>query len=439
MAYRKLLLNSVAWALFAASISPSIAFAENHEANNYCQTTPVRSNALDLPSKHAWDLFVVLNHPAVDEEIERGQADCTLPMGSPGSTSVWETWRNAETEVFLDGGVEPPEWNDNSLPDERPGTVPLNPTAELSVSTLNADEAERQLIEYLSFHDATSQTVNPSFSPEDGVFQGGGGFGETRMNRSTYEFVKRNCLWSREGQQRYAAAVVGGNKPPISFPMDSIEVKAAWLDLANENIPEDRWSSYYSVEYEDKTYGLVALHILTKDIPNWFWATFHHKDAPDNTFDVPDEHGQPAQLAGTVWENYLLGGTQIDYVTPDGAPTILSDHYVEFGFQRSSCINCHATATAAPDGSGGPSQPMSLCILNGSIPSLGLSTDVCKSLVGEHLFNPSTDELWEELGTPPGSWFRPGGELFHVQTDFLWSLPFRAKSETEQPPARCEW
>jgi hypothetical protein len=439
MLHGKVFINSVVCSLLATSISIPPALAQNHEAKNYCQTTPVRSNALDLPSKHAWDLFVVLNHPAVSEEIERGQPDCNLPIGTPGSTSVWETWRNAETEVFLDDGVEPPEWNDNSLPDEGPGTVPLNLSAKLSVTALNADAAQRQLIEYLSFHDASSTTVKPSFSPGDGVFQGGGGFGETRMNRSTYEFVKRNCLWSREGQQRYAAAAVEGSKPAISFPMDSIEVKAAWLDLAGESIPEDHWDTYYSAEYEGKIYGLVALHVLTKDVPNWFWATFHHKDAPDNPFDVHDGHGQPAQLSGTVWENYFLGGTQIDYVTPDGAPTILSDHYVEFGFQRSSCISCHATATAAPDGSGGPSQPMSLCMLNGSMPSVGLSTDVCKSLIGEHLYDPSTDQLWEQLGTPPGSWFRPGGELLHVQTDFLWSLPFRAKSETGQPPARCEW
>ena len=28
------------------------------------------------------------------------------------------------------------------------------------------------------------------------------------------------------------------------------------------------------------TFGLTALHITTKDLPNWLWATFEHVDNP---------------------------------------------------------------------------------------------------------------------------------------------------------------
>ena len=97
---------------------------------NYCQSAPIRADALDFPSKHAWDLFLMLSHPAVDRQIERGRADCTKPIGTPGTTAVWETWRNAGKgedvpgEVFLKDGKEPPHWNDNEIKDYKPGGVP---------------------------------------------------------------------------------------------------------------------------------------------------------------------------------------------------------------------------------------------------------------------------------------------------------------------------
>ena len=401
--------------------------AHAQTSTNHCQVSPNRSDSVDFPSRHAWHLFIALNHPAVDESIERGQPDCTRPIGAPGSTALWETWRNAASEVFLSNGAEPPEWSDNSLPDENPGSVP-----EMAVAVASMETPQRQAL--LSFHDSRSRIVRPQFSPGDGVFTGSGGFGETRMNRATYEFVKRNCLWSQEGLMRYAQAVIDGKKPPLVFPVDSIEVKAAWLDFEEAGIPTDQQDRYYTAEFGDKKYGLTSLHILTKDIPNWFWATFHHVDAPDNAFETPDDFGRPPLLDGTVWENYVLGGTQIDFVTPTGRPTILSDHYVEFGFQRSSCITCHATATISPDGSEGPNQPMSLCLLSPDI--IG---EPCKQMIGEHLFKPGTLELWHERGAPFAEWFEQNGSPFHLQTDFVWSIPFRARSESSPPPSRCIW
>jgi hypothetical protein len=424
------LIIGAVWTVLATNEAPA-----QQTIGVHCRVKPVRTNALDFPSKHAWDLFISLNHPAIDRKIARGEPDCSLPIGTPGTTAVWETWRNAETEVYLEKGAEPPDWNDNSLPDAPPATVPQFSISSTEMKALAAKER----MQFLSFHDFGTRTIKPKFSPEDGVFKGEGGFGETRMNRWTYDFIKRNCLWSKEGQQRYAGAVLAGKKGPISFPVDSIEVKAAWLDFLAHGIPEKDQKKYYTAEYKGRKYGLTSLHIITKDIPNWFWATFHHVDAPKNPFETKDTYGRPSDLNGTVWENYVLGGTQIDFVTPEGKPKILSDHYIEFNFQRSSCITCHATATVSADGSRGPSQPMALCILNGSIPEIGLTAEICRRLVGEHLFRPGEAKLWEELGTPRASWFEKNGKLFYLQTDFVWSIPFRAKNEASPPPKRCLW
>jgi hypothetical protein len=400
--------------------------------SRFCAEAPVRTEAVDNPSKHAWDLFLTLSHPAKEKTVARGEPDCSKRIGTPGTTAVWETWRNAATEVYLSNGIEPPVWQDTSLPDEKPGTVPPRPID---------DSGE----EIKSLHNLRKTSgAGPFFSP-DGIFNNQGGFGETRLNKSTYDFVRNECLFSVGGQQRYAKAVVDGKKPPIKFPVDSIEVKAAWLDFEKENIPPEKWGTYYTAEYtppgetRKKKYGLVALHILTKDIPNWFWASFHHKDSPGNPFEGGDTYGQPKILAGTVWENYKLGGTQIDFTHPTGGATILSDYYVEFGFQRSSCVTCHATATISPTSSMPAAQFKALCSLTPNLPDLPLTVEACKKIIGEDAFKPGTDELRFERGVPNPLWFEKDGKPYYLQTDFVYSIRFRGQPETVSPPARCIW
>lgn len=403
---------------------------------NYCQTTPSRSNALDLPSKHAWDLFLILNHPALDKNLGRGLPDCSKPIGAPGTTAVWETWRNAASEVYLQDGSEPPNWDDTKLhPDEAPGKVPLP-----------SKKSEPGRIGFL-------------FSPTDGIFHGAGAFGETRMNRATYEFVRNQCLYSVEGQQRYAAAFEENKKPAIRFPVDAIEAKAAWIDFTDPKgdqtappIPESEWNTYYIAEYNGKKYGLIALHFLTKDTPNWFWASFHHKNQPEYDkvqMTSPDAAGPPAVLRGTVWENYRLGGTQVEFTTPTGSPTILGDQVVEYGFLRSSCMTCHANATISKEIWTTPrgrkktempfAQQIALCAIEPKYVDPANPVEECKKLIGEHAFKPGSDKLVVERGAPDPAWYEKEGKLFYLQTDFVFSIPFRARSETAPPPDRCKW
>jgi hypothetical protein len=294
------------------------------------------------------------------------------------------------------------------------------------------------------------------FSPDDGIFHNSGGFGETRLNRATYEFVRTQCLFSVEGQQRYAKAVADGKKPPIQFPPDSTEVKAAWLDFSDPQgtgsstpIPADKQATYYTAEFEGKKYGLTALHIITKDLNNWFWASFHHKDVPidDVKITTPDDYGPPKVVQGTVWENYQLGGTQTDFTLPSGEPTILSDHYVEFQFVRSSCITCHALATISSEIATSASgrkftsienaQAKAVCAITPDSPAVDPPT--CKQLLGNDAFQPGTDKLVMQRGIPDPKWFHPDGKPPYLQTDFVWSISFRGRSETTPAPKRCMW
>lgn len=343
-----------------------------------------RDDAANFPSRHAWNLFLNVNHPAKIVSEGRGLPDPSKPIGEPGTTVVWETWRLSEKEVFLDGGAKPPAWDDTSLPGSpTSGKVPELPKAIIVAfsSVINGGMA--------SVH----SSLRPMFDPDEGIFQGIGGFGESRMNRATYEFIVNNGLYSRQGQQRYAAAYLRGEKPLLSFPLDSVEVKGAWIELTSSQLAAGDDRRFYLAEWNGKKYGLTSLHIITKDLPNWFWCTFHHRTAPATGAETPDMHGMPDVLRGTVWENYKLGGTQIDFVDSIGRPTLLSDPYIEKGFEQSSCITCHARASVGPDDS--------------------------QSGLGSR----------PDIGVPDPQWFLDGDKEKIMQTDFLFSLPFRAKSE----------
>lgn len=341
-----------------------------------------REDAINFPSRHAWNLFLLLNHPAKDAKEGRGVPELGKPIGTPGTTAVWETWRLSETEVFLKNGIEPPDWDDTSLP----GGPVTGKVPELPKSVLLARLSSRKVTRKLP-----TSSVGILFDPHEGIFNGKGGFGESRMNRATYEFVKKNKLYSIEGQQRYAQEFIDGKSSNLSFPVDSMEVKAAWIEFTPQDIAAHKDQRYYTAEYDGKKYGLSSLHIITKDIPNWFWCTFHHVESPTTGFETPDTYGRPKELTGTVWENYKLGGTQTDFVSSTGQETLLSDPYIEKGFERSSCISCHARASVSPTGSGLSSKPV--------------------------------------VGVPNPSDFIKNGKPVLLQTDFLFSLPFRAKSE----------
>src|SRR5262249_15803080 len=123
-------------------------------------------------------------------------------------------------------------------------------------------------------------------------------------------------------------------------------------------------------------WALVGMHVISKQIPNWTWATFEHKDNAGRCdyagcrdafgAQIPNvranattgERYEPClktdalkQLfanAGTppVWQNYCMKGTQPDFTTASGVPTMLGNTSMEATFDdTSSCMSCHARAS----------------------------------------------------------------------------------------------
>jgi len=381
-------------------------------------TTQDLNPTINTPDKFAWDLFIRLNHPA-DLTKGRGIPDATKKIGDPGLV-VWETWKLARTEVFLPGGVKPSPWD---------AVAPLAPSPQQRF-----EPSKLKVLKAMALGlPEPSEGVGPLVDPVELT-------NESRLNRATFEFVVNNELYNVEGQEAFQN---DGRK--IDFPIEAMEIKGSWKELgASRSVRKEVLNKYHTADVGGKVYGLVGLHIITKDVPNWFWATFEHVDNPPPEIGDVDRSGYPRtaggsplppSLKGTKWENYRLRGTQVDFTDSKGNPTILGNTQIEQGFQAtSSCISCHANATIG-DKVDLPERSF--------VPPAGQIRNGANRLTVFFSFvllpldplrpNPASDPalLYGPTGRPDPALFSKGatGRPRYTQLDFLWSLR-RAKRKT---------
>jgi hypothetical protein len=378
--------------------------------------------ALTSPFEFAWKLFLFVNHPA--RTGVAGQADETKKLGEMLSQPVvWESWALASgssaqlgidnSEVYKLDGSKPAEWDKLVRPQGR--------------------KILDQNLEQLAFQ--TMRTgIRPRFDATLPAQQ------EVRMNRATYDFVRDNGMYSRDGLVKLLDNA-NSNRGLIKFLAGSKEVKAQWHPILEVEKSRYLWRE---VEQNGQrvAFGLVALHIITKDLPNWFWADFGHVDCekginacdterlrqfgilpPSQVQEVAltdpvdpttrdtgsgnpptGKDGVRNETVGTVWENYILRGTQTDFTTAWGNATILSNPVIENSFQKSSCMSCHARASVGVTKTGANR----LDTLSPGDPTLGSPS-------------PALFGSGEGVSDP--------GKILYLQTDFIWSAPFRAKWE----------
>lgn len=259
---------------------------------------------------------------------------------------------------------------------------------------------------------------------------------EVRRNRVTFDYITApgNRFHTRAGLARAFA-----EKREIKLPVDSIEVKANWI-VADA---VDRARYYVGVAADGKEYALVALHITTKLIPNWTWATFEHADNAGrcdvmgcrDTFGATLPLVEPGESRNArypacektdalaammaqaklapVFANYCLKGSQNDFVTATGLPILLGNSVTEFGFvDTSSCISCHARASV--NAQGAPAQGFGFVEAPDRTPSNCPPAGRC-SPYG----TPNPAWFWDNLGSGEP-------DLKALQTDFLFSLVLHA-------------
>lgn len=346
-----------------------------------CQTSSVREPggtaedaylALNDPDEYAWEVFFFINHPA--QPGLAGVPDLKKNLGDfdPNGFLVWETWALAsgdnKSEVFLPHGAHPGKWEDLPRPNQ-PRTLVLSKNVERQLMFEESLRKQRRLkkdknLKRPSFGTGIKRLDEflPTLETEEQ---------EARMNRATFESIVKREMYSADGLEKLLQTARDKNDPfLIQMDLASKEVKAEWLPLTDES-----WKKRYiwregppGPDGKRQAYGLVALHITTKDLRNWFWADFGHIDCEkaqnacsanggyaakhdpvDTTTRGPcaahGTNGIRKETVGTVWENYILRGTQTDFVKSHGQPTVLSNPVIEDTFQDSSCITCHAFAT----------------------------------------------------------------------------------------------
>jgi hypothetical protein len=223
---------------------------------------------------------------------------------------------------------------------------------------------------------------------------------EVFANAPEVAFVKQNGLLSLTGQQKYGSTQGGA----ITFPWEAIEVKADWVAVAAYKPGQtfacpDTTGKLYTEVINGTCYALVGIHISSKVLPDWLWATFEPNSSITNpnrcdpklysscfdpwgtTSAQPYGKGQSVpqspQLAQAMtaaglnkaFNNYFLTGVQTAFVS-NGKPIPMGNSFVEFNAGvkpgQASCITCHKYAYfdgkkpqpgAPEDFFGGPPNP----------------------------------------------------------------------------------
>ena len=370
--------------------------------------TPDPDPALNNPDKVSWQLFAMVNKavPGLNNNV------------------LFETWASNEDTFqqnpkFPGASGSPSCSSDQVAAGPQPAITPVASEKILNVPALVA----------LAPHP-------PGLQPH--VVPGGTDevpSEETRRNQATFDFIVCNKYHTRAGLR---AAFAAGK--PISFPIESMEVKANWVPVGNRNPAE----YHINTASDHKQYALVSMHIISKQVPNWTWATFEHKNnpgrcdfmgchdkfgavvadvqahaSPGGKYDPCVKNAALKKLFADAglpakWENYCLKGSQVDFVTATGVPTRLGNSITEDTFVKtSSCITCHSRAAVNSKGqrttTAGflePATPLALCPDG---PGVSCSPN----------------------GTPNPAWFwthpgQPDQTMVALQTDFIWSVPRHA-------------
>ena len=203
---------------------------------------------------------------------------------------------------------------------------------------------------------------------------------EVRENGATEDYIAGTGFWDRKNQANAA-----GNRFDIQFPRPAVEIKSDWIHVSSigdhhyncSNIAD---SGLIHVETVDGScFALAGMHLISKLIDKWIWATFEPQNLVTNPFrcqvlGCSDPFGsKPAKSNGAntqltpalkrlmdaaglapEWYNYRLDGVQTDFFRPKLlGSSIIEGENVGMNLKQASCITCHAVSSIKEDGEDG--------------------------------------------------------------------------------------
>lgn len=391
-------------ALLMAAIASLVLFGGTSRGESALLAPP--NPALNAPDKLAWQLFLQVSANA---------------RTSGNNNALFETWAS-DADTFQ----AVPRWP------TVPSRLALSPRA-------------------LGQSHALGSRARPQVVPGDAAVE------ETRRNRSDFDYIVQNGLYKVSGLQAAFAA----NKV-IDFPIDAVEVKANWVavsDLPGFNgftgSAADAARLYHVNTVGGKAYAMVAMHITTKQVPNWTWATFEHKDNPGrcDVIGCTDRFGamqavepprSPVEsrqhysdcaktpalqaLFGRVgldpaFAHYCLKGSQTDFTDNTGLAVRLGNSVIEKDrVAQASCMTCHGKAAFNAAG---------VMTSFGGIDQSPFSPTFNKGPIGPI----DAKWFWNTVNASSPPQVNDAGLVrMGLPVDFVWSIPFCAVDDTANPP-----
>jgi hypothetical protein len=298
--------------------------------------------AQENPDEFNWRVLALISTPVKSRPFVASNHQTLTP-----NNVLWETW--------ADDAYTFPRHPDTH---RRPTWCGRNSNIELQPDPLMKFFVERPVEHELiggGFQDATAP---PDSSGE-----------EVRRNKDSFQFIMNNGLWYQEGLAKAGFDAQGKRrKTTLKFPGGSIEIKAFWMTISDSQ----KGSYHWNYGHNGKLYGLHSLHIITKTLDHWTWATWEHIDNVPRCdvigcFDsfgsiphvvpsgeVPAQGYPPGQLTPELlkvlrhagvrpeWQNYRLKGSQVDPLNRQLlGNSIMEGKYLSTG----SCISCHSRAS----------------------------------------------------------------------------------------------
>lgn len=152
----------------------------------------------------------------------------------------------------------------------------------------------------------------------------------------------------------------------VQFPADkrlSRQIKTEWRLVQ----PQRAGSYIVAVGGDGQLYGLVAIHMMSHELPDWLWATWLHEDFVSMmppTIGFHDAfgangNGTPSSALTSLLASrgasqllhYRLIGTQHDFVDPSALGNPLIEGRDTDTLANSSCMACHRYAAISSNGS----------------------------------------------------------------------------------------
>lgn len=238
---------------------------------------------------YSWNSFIALNWPAGPD----GKPDPNEKIGAHGDNdTVWEHYRDVR-DVFLPGGKKP-TWNGSPLAPPPEGRALWKPGMPVLIQV---GKTPTVLTDF-------SQPFNTGpLIDQNGVYTRF----EILINRSMFDYIVSNSLYSKAGQKVFT--------PPVKFQCGSlatksspavegaIMVKSSWKEITAAEKPRfhseealictnPSTNPKYPGSCHVAIMGLVGLHIAhkTKSASQWLWSTFEHVDNAPTAADMQSGH-----------------------------------------------------------------------------------------------------------------------------------------------------